>query len=607
MAKAKQRLGETIPSMPSEEDLALRKQVNGRLIGLRTNRYSWWCHWRECADYILPRRYKWLITPNQMSRGSPINQHILDSTGTLAARNLAAGMMTGCTDPTKPWFRLRINHIDSTQTSPISLWLSECERLLSLIFQESNFYTSAATLYFDLVVFGTAVMMVSEDFENVISCRNPCAGEYYLDSSNKLHNDVMYGEFTYTVAQTVEEFGIENVSPSVARLFKEGGANLTRELVIAYGIEPNVDGNKFGIPEKFKYREVYWEWGGSASPQGGSSYAPGCLRKRGYHELPFMAPRWDIVSNDAYGRGPGMDGLPDIKQLQLEVKRKAQAIDKLVNPPMVADVQLKNQPASLLPGGVTYVSGLMANSRPGFAPVYQVAPPVKEIMEDLNEVRGRIKEIFYNNLFQTISQFETRSNVTATEIDARRAESLVMLGPVLERINFEFLAPVVDRVFNMAVRAGIMPPAPPEIQGAHVTIDFVSMLEVAQAASASSGIERIFQIVGGLAGADPQVMDNIDFDFGVDKLSSLLNNDPKLIRSPEELAQIRQSRQQQQQAQQQAEMGQKLAEGAQTLSQTDVGGGQNALQAMIGGSAGGAGGAPGIAGVRPGMGAGTAG
>ena len=47
---------------------AYRRYVEGRLMGLRTNRYSWWVHWKELADYFLPRRYKWLITPNQMSR-----------------------------------------------------------------------------------------------------------------------------------------------------------------------------------------------------------------------------------------------------------------------------------------------------------------------------------------------------------------------------------------------------------------------------------------------------------------------------------------------------------------------------------------------------------
>src|SRR3974377_25782 len=102
--------------LPSKEDMDLRKQAEGRLIGLRVNRYSWWVHWRECADYPLPRRYKWIITPNQMSRGSPINQHILDSTATLAARNLAAGMMIGFVGPPKNRVQERVYMEDTPLT-----------------------------------------------------------------------------------------------------------------------------------------------------------------------------------------------------------------------------------------------------------------------------------------------------------------------------------------------------------------------------------------------------------------------------------------------------------------------------------------------------------
>src|SRR6266568_3122504 len=83
------------------DDAKLRRLVEGRLLGLRVNRYSWWTHARELADYLLPRRYRWLVTPNMMARGSPINQHIIDSTGTLAARNLASGMMSGISSPTR--------------------------------------------------------------------------------------------------------------------------------------------------------------------------------------------------------------------------------------------------------------------------------------------------------------------------------------------------------------------------------------------------------------------------------------------------------------------------------------------------------------------------
>jgi hypothetical protein len=485
-------------------------------------------------------------------------------------------MMMGCSDPTKRWFRYKLGRLDSTQTSPVSLWLAEVERIIGLVLAESNFYDSLAIFYFDLVVFGTAAMLIYEDFDNVIRCVNPCLGEYYVDNDGQLRPCIFAREFTYTVSQAAEEFGVENLSPSTASLWAQGGTSLTRELVIAHMVEPNIDGRTYGVPESFAYRECYWEWGGSASPQGGSSYSPGLLRKRGFHESPAIVTRWDLVSNDAYGRSPGMDALPDIKQLQLETKRLSQGIDKMVNPPMIADVQLKNQPASLLPGGVTYVSGMIAQGKTGFAPVYTVDPKVNEMREQLGEVRARIGSTFYNDLFKVISQFETRSNVTATEIDARRAEAMLMLGPVLERLNHEGFAKIHDRVFGIASRAGILPPAPAEAQGKHLTIEFTSMIELAQNANQASGIERLFNMVGALAGIDPAAVDNVDIDYGLDKVSHLYNNDPKLIRSPAQLAAIRQQRAAQaQQAQQaaQADTAQKLAAGAKTLSEAQPGSG----------------------------------
>jgi hypothetical protein len=578
---------------PTNADIELHRYSEGRLMGLRINRYSFWVHWRELADYFLPRRYKWIITPNQMARGSPINQHILDSSGCIFAQRLAAGLVSGKSSPTSPWLRLRIGRIDSTKTSPVSLWLAECERLLYLIFAESNFYNSIATFYHDLVIFGTAVMLIYEDFNNVINCINPCAGEYYLDIDGNYRPCIFYREFTMTVDALVDEFGLDNVTADIKQLYTENsGANRTREIIVAHSIEPNNDGNarKFGFSTHWAYREAYWQWGGSTSPQGGSNSMPSFLRRRGYLDQLMIAGRWDLVSNDAYGRSPAMDGLPDQKQVQLETRRKAQAIDKMVNPPLVADVQLKNQPANLTPGGITYVQGYAAAGKPGFASVYETKFPVQEITADLAEVKQRLSQTFFNDILRVASQYETRSNVTAVEWDLRKSESLVMLGPVLERIDNEVLKPIVNRVFAIASRAGILPPAPPEIQGQMMNIEFVSMLATAQRATAAAGIERLFQLAGGLVGVDPSVMDNIDIDEALDEYSSLLNNPPKMIRSPDALAQIRQQRAQQQQQAQQAQIAQQLAMGAKNLSQTDVGGGQNALSAMMGGQSSAAGG-----------------
>lgn len=44
---------------------------------------TWWSYWAELAKYILPRRYRWLVVANQMSKGVRINDAIVDSTTTM--------------------------------------------------------------------------------------------------------------------------------------------------------------------------------------------------------------------------------------------------------------------------------------------------------------------------------------------------------------------------------------------------------------------------------------------------------------------------------------------------------------------------------------------
>ena len=145
-----------------------------------------------------------------------------------------------------------------------------------------------------------------------------------------------------------------------------------------------------------------------------------------------------------------------------------------------------------------------------------------------------------------------------------------------------YTGPIIDRVFGIASRAGILPPPPAEIQGQMINVDYVSMLTQAQKAAASGGIERLLQLSGDLLAAKPDIMDNIDTDFALDKYAELLNIDPKIIRSPDEVQAIRDDRAKQMAAQQQAEQIAALSQAGKNLSDTDVGGGVNALQAMGG-------------------------
>jgi hypothetical protein len=157
-----------------------------------------------------------------------------------------------------------------------------------------------------------------------------------------------------------------------------------------------------------------------------------------------------------------------------------------------------------------------------------------------------------------------------------------MLGPVFERLDFEGLKVIIERVWAMMSRANIIPPPPPEIAGMELTIDFTSMLAVAQDAIRATSIERTLGLAGNLVGVDPQIMDNIDTDYAMQAYSHLSGNEPRLIRMPDQVEAIRQQRQQQAAQQQQAAIAEQLSKGAKNLAQADMGGGTNALQALTG-------------------------
>jgi hypothetical protein len=323
----------------------------------------------------------------------------------------------------------------------------------------------------------------------------------------------------------------------------------------------------------FPWREIYFVWGSARDE---------ILRCQGFHDLPVIIARWDTIANDAYGRSPGMDALGDTKQLQQTQKRKAQGIDKMVNPPMIASVEMKNQPASGLPGGVTYVPGL-TRERPGFVPAYQVMPNLAELKVDIEATQDRIRNTFFNRLFTSISNLDTVRS--AEEIRARQEEKLLMI-PIIKRLDKEVLAPVIDRTWGIMMRGNLLPkPIPHEVVGHLIGVKYTSPFAMAMLAAETTAIERAYAFAGNIAAAIPEILDNFDADSTAHLYVDALGADPRIMQTDQLRDQKRQARAQQAQQAQAAQTGMAAVQGAQTLSQTDVGGGQNALQQMLGNAA----------------------
>lgn len=547
-------------------DIPLHDKKKALLGAMKNDRQPYWTLWRELANYYLPRRYSWLESGAETRVRNAKNPYILDGTGTLAARTLSSGMMNGITSPSRPWFRLRINNMDDEAETPARIWLDDVARRMQLIFAESNFYNCIAVMYLDLVVFGSAAMLIYEDFDNVIHCFTPCLGEFYFSQNDKLQVDGFAREFNYTVQQCVQRFGEENASETVRSAWKEGGAARQRSLRITHLIEPNDDGQ---LDSRYRYCEYYWETSGIAGQ---------ILSKKGFTELPGLFPRWDLAGNDAYGSSPAMEALGDVIQLQHETKKKAQGLDKMVSPPMVADIQLMHRPTALQPNGITFVAG--ANNS-GMKPAYQIQVPLLELSQDIASIQNRIREIFHNPLFTMISQLDTVRS--AAEIGARREEKLVMLGPVLERFENEALDPAIKRVFNIMWRAKLLPPPPEELQDADIEIQYVSILSSAQAATGVLPIEQFLTFVANTASLDPKVINVPDFEEAVRIYGRDTGVPARIMKSKELVAQANAAQDAQAAQAQAAAQGQQIVEGAKTASETDVGGGQNMLQRMMGG------------------------
>ena len=553
------------------------KQKRGFVNKLNEDFNQWRPHYQEIAKYILPRRYDWLMNRNnlldQSMKAPPLNTFILDPSATIAARTLANGLMNGITSPARSWFRLRLKEfaedIDG-YPQEYMVWLEEAKRRMEIILSESNYYNAQGVQYLELAGFGTSAMIMYEDFEDVVRCYNSPIGEFRLFQDNRRIVVGMTREFQLQVKQVVDEFGIDNVSEPVATKYKAGGAGLLQTVAITHLIEPNNQEDPAKINRLFKYREFYWE---------STSQVPGAmLRVKGFREKPIVAPRWDLLGNDTYGTSPTMDALPDIKQLQLETKQKAQALDKMIRPPIVADIMLNGKPNALLPGGVSYVAG---NGSFGAKPIYTVNPPVGEMSRDIQDLQLRIKEIYYNNLFRNVSSLDTVRS--AAEVYERKAEDMVLLGGVLERFQGEALDPVISRLFNIMHRRGFFPLTPPGLDVGTIDIQYVSILADAQRSANTGSIERFMQVIGQLGGAVPEVMKIPDYDELVRDYARRLNVPAKNLKSREQVQAELQQEKEQLQAQQAALVGNELTSAAKNLSQTDVGGGQNAIQELLNG------------------------
>lgn len=498
------------------------------LIKRYDNQYSadgnWRSQWQEYADYVVPRVSNIIA---QTTSGQKLTTKLYDAAGPKAHNDLSSALASSMSNNAIRWFGLKMRSTMLNALQEVRAWLDECEDVIYLALQQSNFTAEINEFWELLTGFGTASIYVEEKhgnfgpFNGLLFRTLPIASYVIFEDSEGLV-DTVFRKFKLSLRAAADQFGVELLSEkSQERLL----TNPDEELVILHAIYPG----------EGKFSQHQWV---------------GCyvehkekheIRKDGYFEFPCPTVRWKKDGSELWGRGPSHTALPDIKTLNTAVRLRLKSWAKQVDPPMMMlDDGVIGTP-NLRAGALT-----VTRAKDALTPLVNGARIDFAIQQE-ERLENKIRNIFYADRIV----LPNKQYMTAYEVAALREQMQSLLGPTAGRIESEGLTPLLTRVFGLLFRAGELPPPPQavlEAQDSKIDVKYEGPLAKAQRSSSLVAVQTTLQTIAPIAQIDPTVTDNFDFDETARGVAEFAGLPAKFMRDKRKVDERRNARAQQQQA-----------------------------------------------------------
>lgn len=452
---------------------------------------------------------------------------VLDSTGIQAHKMLAAGLHGMLTNPAQLWFGFRPKDEELQDVRNVMIWTEQATKRCYSIFNssESNFKSQVHELFLDTPGYGMGCMYVPDEpgrgiLFSTIPLNQICIAENFQGVV-----DTVYRRFKLTARQAVQKWG-NRVGEKVAKAAADE-KKMDDYFVFLHCVFPRLDG-RVGAMRRRKPFASFWV----------SLEDKHLIDEGGFDEMAYLTPRWEKLAGDVYGSGAGETALADLKMLQRVMRVTIRGGEKMIDPSlMVTDDGViglvRTNPSGITTVRASHMTGQMDPIRPLLT---GGRPDIGE--QFMEGIRGRVRGAFHWNLLQMMQD----PRMTATQVVALQEELLRVMGPVLGRQESEFLGPLVTRVFNILLRAGALPPPPPELQGREIEIEYMSPVARAQRGSEAQAIIRTIDAAGSMANLDPDVRDNIDIDESFRRLSDLYGHPKDLLRDIKDVQKRRDGR-----------------------------------------------------------------
>jgi len=545
--------------------------------------------WRELARFIAPERLK--ENPDDKNNGSRKDMRIIKNQAGRSLRTFVSGMMNGATPRSRPWFNLTVNSKSKANSSAAKRFFTESENVLNSHFQVSNLYRILPMAYKDVGVFSNAAFAMLPHPRFGFYFYPFAIGTYAFACDTEGNTNMFTRDFSLTVRQIVERYaGVKpngqidwtNIPVWVRTSWEQ--AKYLETMVLSQVIVPNPTYNPDKpsldpADKKFQSYTFVQAMGSNLPPQTSSGFRNensvgqnDFIKISGFDYFPVITPRWEVMPEEDYGvDGPGHIALGDVQTLQEMEKWRLEAIAKNIKPPMVGHSSLRRHQASILAGGITYVDDQGAQA--GFKPAFQVDPKISDLIADQQEYVQAIRSAFYEDLFLMLSGTESKSHVTAREIDEKAAERMSTLAPVLGQWDQDLSSKLISNAQLILEQAKRLPPRPKELEGELLRPEYISILAQAAKVSMMNSLERYLGFVVNMAqvNQDPALLKMLNAERAIRIYGDYVAIDPTIVPSEMEFEQIRQVEAQKQAQAQQMQQMQAEAQTSKDLSQAKIG------------------------------------
>lgn len=517
--------------------------------------------WGELVKYIVP--YSGCFSPSD-KMGYRTQRYIFDPKAERCLDALVGGLSTYATPSSLPWFRLVGGDEAYKYDHDVQTWLNQVQTIILDVLRKSNTYRSLHELYANLCVFGTAASVVYEDPRNVIHHHVLPLGSFCIQNNDKGEVSVLYREFILTAAQAVAQFGLDKLSSPLRHAYEQG--NLEAEFYFLHAIEPREDRDLSSSSNlDMAYASYYVELGADNQ---------GILKESGFPYFPCIVPRWQVSGNEPYGISPAIKSLPDIKQLMHATYRLYELVDNLVEPALQVPYSARQTPISLAAKSVNFVPSTGTDQ--AIKPIVQSTGNIDVISSEIDKLHLRLEQGFYYDAFLMLQNFAS-TRKTAAEVYGLKEEKMAMLGPVVERLQQECQAPLIEIPYDILLRAGALPEPPAALGGRSFDIEFEGLLAQSQKSVDINPTNQFLSAVQGVSASIPDVIDRIDPDGFVDVYANRYGIDRHLLRSKEQADEMRQARAQMQAQQQALAAGESLTNSISSLAQAQKAGADASL------------------------------